>query len=117
MTVKEVYDLDKTARSQRYEQYRQQGVFATFPLTEKSQRLATLTPWVRYRITKAKTVDRALEEMWQITVSAEDVEAFPEYEGMPIEPWLEMYFELRWELGVWYDDTVGLEDEEQSTAL
>jgi hypothetical protein len=77
MTVKEVYDLDKTERSQRYEQYRQQGVFDTVPLTEKPQQTATLNPWVRYRITKAKTVDRLLETAWQITVSAEDVEVFP----------------------------------------
>jgi hypothetical protein len=116
MTVQEVYNLGKQERSYRYMQYGQQGVFDAFTPTEKPQPLATLTPWIRERITKAKTVDRALEELWQITVSAEDVETLPAYEGVPIDPWFEMYFELRWELGVWYDDTIGLDDVEELTA-
>jgi hypothetical protein len=117
MTVKEVYNLDKTERSQRYEEYGQQYAFAHCPPKAKPQQLATLKPWTRYYITKAKTVDRLLETVWQITVSAEDVEVFPEYEGVPIDPWLEMYFELRWELGVWYDDTLGLNDKDKSRAF
>jgi hypothetical protein len=116
MTVQEVYGLSMRERFQRYEQYGQQLALEKLPTEAKQQILETLKAWERHSLLKTKTVERALEEVWQITVSAEDVEAFPEYEGVPIDPWLEMYFELRWELEVWYDDTLGLDDVDESTA-
>jgi hypothetical protein len=51
-----------------------------------------------------------LEDVWQITANPQEADKFNEYEGIPTDQWLDMYFELRDEIGFWYDEQRWLYD-------
>jgi hypothetical protein len=114
MRVKEVYDLAEVERIKRHDQYAQDIGIEKLPkeekddLSRKRRRLDLAT-----HNDREKSIDAVLEDVWQITSSTPEAEECDEYEGVPIDQWLDMYFDLRIEIAMWYDDKLGFNDEDE----
>jgi hypothetical protein len=53
-----------------------------------------------------------LEDVWQITANPQEADKFDNYEGISTDQWLGTYFELRDEIEFWYDEQLGLYDDD-----
>ena len=114
MRVKEVYDLDEVERIKRHDQYAQDIGIKKLTQEEKddlSRKRGRLD--LATHNEREQCIDAVLKDVWQITISAPEAEEFDEYEDVPIDQWLDMYFDLRIEIAMWYDDKLGFNDEDK----